>query len=95
MLMILVLQILHKILNHLSQCRLGVQLDLCIFGALAPIRLSSNDRGRAMSVRNQTSQASVTSPCPFRAHTRLFTDHRMSGLPMRDRGILGRFESKV
>ena len=22
--------------NHLSQCRLGVQLDLCIFGVLSP-----------------------------------------------------------
>ena len=33
-----------KIQNHLSQYRLGVQLDLCIFGALPPIRHSSNDR---------------------------------------------------
>ena len=44
MLMILVQCILHKTLNHLSQCRLGVQLDLCTFGALPPIRHSSNDR---------------------------------------------------
>ena len=44
MLMILALWILHKTQNHLSQCRLGVQLDLCIFGALSPIRHSSNDR---------------------------------------------------
>ena len=44
MLMILVQWILHKIQNHLSQYRLGVQLDLYIFGALSPIRHSSNDR---------------------------------------------------
>ena len=44
MLMILVLWILHKTPNRLSQCRLGVQLDLCIFGALPPIRHSSNDK---------------------------------------------------
>ena len=36
--------ILHKMQNHLSQYRLGVQLDLCIFGALPPIRHSSYDR---------------------------------------------------
>ena len=30
MLMIPAQQILHTILNHLSQCHLGVQLDLCI-----------------------------------------------------------------
>ena len=35
---------LHKIQNHLSQYRLGVQLDLCIFGASSPTRHSSNDR---------------------------------------------------
>ena len=35
---------LHKSLNHLSQYRLGVRLDLCTFGALPPIRHSSNDR---------------------------------------------------
>ena len=35
MLMILIQWILHKIQNHLSQCRLGEQLDLCIFGALS------------------------------------------------------------
>ena len=44
MLKILVLWILHKNQNHLSQDRLGVQLDLCIFGALPPIRHFSNDR---------------------------------------------------
>ena len=32
-LMILVRWILHQIQNHLSQYRLGIQLDLCIFGA--------------------------------------------------------------
>ena len=48
MLMILVLWILHKIQNHLSQCCLGIQLDLCIFGALSPTRHSSNDRGPSM-----------------------------------------------
>ena len=41
MLKILVQWILRKTLNHLSQYRLGVQLDLCIFGALSPIRHSS------------------------------------------------------
>ena len=44
MLMFLVLWILYKIRNHLLQCRLEVQLDLCIFCALSPIRHSSNDR---------------------------------------------------
>ena len=44
MLMILVQWILHKTLNHLSQCHLGVRLDLCIFGALSPSRHSSNNR---------------------------------------------------
>ena len=44
--MILVQLILNKIQNHLSQCRLGVQLDLCISGALSPSRHSSNDRYR-------------------------------------------------
>ena len=44
MLMIPVQWILHKIQNHLSQCRLGVQLDFRIFGALSPIRHSSNDK---------------------------------------------------
>ena len=39
---------LHKMQNHLSQCLLGVQLDLFIFGALSPIRHSSNDRGPLM-----------------------------------------------
>ena len=39
---------LHKIQNHLSQCRLGVHLDLCIFGALSPIGHSSNDRSPSM-----------------------------------------------
>ena len=34
---------LHKIQNHLSQCRLGVQLDLCISGALSPIQHFSDD----------------------------------------------------
>ena len=48
MLMIPVQWIPHKIQNHLSQCRLGVQLDLCIFGALSPIRHSSNDRCPSM-----------------------------------------------
>ena len=43
MLMILVLWIMHKTLNRLSQCHLGVQLDLCIFGALSPIQHFSND----------------------------------------------------
>ena len=43
MLMILVQWILRKTPNHLSQYRLGVQLDLCMFGAL-PIRHSSNDK---------------------------------------------------
>ena len=40
----LVQWILHKIQNHLSQYRLGVQLDLYIFGTLPPIRHSSNYR---------------------------------------------------
>ena len=44
MLMTLVQRILYKIQNHLSQYHLGVQLDLCTFGALPPIRHSSNDR---------------------------------------------------
>ena len=44
MLMNLVQWILHKIQNHLSQCHLGVQLDLCIFGALSPIQHSLNHR---------------------------------------------------
>ena len=35
--------ILQKIQNHLSRCRLGVQFDLYIFGALPPIRHFSND----------------------------------------------------
>ena len=48
-LMILVPWMLHKIQNHLSQYLLGVQLDLCIFGALPPIRHSSNDM--CLSVR--------------------------------------------
>ena len=43
MLMFPVQRKLRKILNHLSQCRLGVQLDLCIFGALSPIQHFSND----------------------------------------------------
>ena len=43
-LMILVRWIVHKIQNHLSQCGLGVQLDLCIFGALSPIQHFSSDR---------------------------------------------------
>ena len=42
-LIILVRWILHKILNRLSQCRLGVQLDLCIFGALPSIQHFSDD----------------------------------------------------
>ena len=42
MLMILVLWILYKIQNHLLHFRLGIQLDLCMFGALPPIRHSSN-----------------------------------------------------
>ena len=41
---ILVQWILHTILNRLLQYHLSVQLDLCIFGALSPIRHSSNDR---------------------------------------------------
>ena len=44
MLMILVPGTLHKIQNHLSQYRLGVQPDLCLLGAWPPFRLSSNDR---------------------------------------------------
>ena len=44
MLMILVLWILHQIQNHLSQNRLGVQLDLRIFVALPPLRHSSYDK---------------------------------------------------
>ena len=47
-LMILAPWILHKIQNHLSQCHLEVQLDLCIFGSLSPIRNSSNDRSPSM-----------------------------------------------
>ena len=35
---------LYKNQNHLLQYRLGVQLDLCIFGALPPIQHFSNDR---------------------------------------------------
>ena len=53
MLMILVQWILRMIQNHLSQYRLGVQLDLCIFDALPPIRHSSNDR--CPSVRRPSS----------------------------------------
>ena len=48
MLKILVQWILRKTLNHLSQNHLGVQLDLCTFGALPPIRNSSNDRCPSM-----------------------------------------------
>ena len=44
MLKILVQWILHKTLSRLSQCRLEVLLDLCIFGALPPIQRFSNDR---------------------------------------------------
>ena len=44
MLKILVQWILHKTPNRLLQFHLGVQLDLCIFGALSPIRHSSDDR---------------------------------------------------
>ena len=43
MLMNLVQWILHTIQNHLSHCRFEVQLYLCTFGALPPIRKSSND----------------------------------------------------
>ena len=43
MLMTLVQWMLHKTLNRLWQCHLGVQLNLCIFRALSPIRHSSND----------------------------------------------------
>ena len=42
-LMILVLYLLHKIQNHLLQCRLGVQLDPCIFDVSSPIRHFSTD----------------------------------------------------
>ena len=35
--------ILHKIQNHFSQYHLGVQLDLCIFGALPPTHHFSDD----------------------------------------------------
>ena len=48
MLMILVQWILHRIPNHLSQYHLGVQFDLCFFGALSPIRHFSNDRCPSM-----------------------------------------------
>ena len=44
MLMILVPWILHKTPNRLLQYHLRLQLDLCIFFALPPIRHSSNDR---------------------------------------------------
>ena len=44
MLMILVRWILHKTLNRLFQYHLGVQLDLCTFGALPPIQHFSDDR---------------------------------------------------
>ena len=43
MLKILVQWILHKILNHLSQCRLEAQLDLCIFWCFASNSAFSND----------------------------------------------------
>ena len=43
MLMILVQWIPHKTQNHLSQYRLGVQLELCIFGVLPPVLHFSND----------------------------------------------------
>ena len=43
MLKILVQWILHKNLSRLLQYHLGVQLDLCIFGALPPIQHFSND----------------------------------------------------
>ena len=36
-------QILHKTLSRLLQYHLGVQLDLCIFGALPPTQHFSND----------------------------------------------------
>ena len=36
MLMILAQGILHTILNHLSQCHLGLRLDLCVFETVAP-----------------------------------------------------------
>ena len=44
MLKVLVQWTLHKSPNRLLQYHLGVQLDLCIFGVLSPIRHSSNDR---------------------------------------------------
>ena len=34
---------MHKTLNRLSQYHLGVQLDLCIFGASSPIQHFFND----------------------------------------------------
>ena len=43
MLMILVLKILRKTLNRLLQYHHGVQLDLCILGALPPIQHFSDD----------------------------------------------------
>ena len=48
MLMNFVQWMLHKIQNHLLECHLGVPLDLWIFGALYPIRHSSNERCPSM-----------------------------------------------
>ena len=47
------------ILNHLSQYRLGIQLDLCIFGALPPIRHSSNDRFRELTFHQESAQTII------------------------------------
>ena len=49
MLIILVQWRLHKILNHLSQCHLGVQLDLGTYEFLAPTPNSWDDRGPSMT----------------------------------------------
>ena len=52
MLMNLVQWILHKTLNHLSQCHLGVRLFLCIYDILAPTLNSWNNKGPLMT-RNE------------------------------------------
>ena len=80
MLMILVQSILHKTPNRLLQYHLGVQLDLCIFGALPPIQHFSND----MSINDakwtfapDVLASSITSflLLPFvRFHAEIFSD---------------------
>ena len=53
MLMILVQWILRKNLNHLSQCHLGVRLDLCIFETVVPTPNFWDDRDPSMTQHEQ------------------------------------------